>query len=369
MGFPKAGSSALQQFFNINQDILLKNGILFPQSGKTVPHAENHFRAYFCFMEHDHHLCPKNIKSPEEEWGKIIREGENISADIFISSEALMNLSKEHLYTIKKIVRERYIIKPIIYIRRVDEFITSLCNQLIKEAELTSSIINIDNQSKLLNKLFAKIRDISDVFSKDNIIVRPYEKEQFYNNSIFADFLHYGLNMELTDEFRLPNRIVNISLGKDSIEYKKIVNFLPITLEQKNKSLPGLLKYRVDKKEERPKLSSNKDLLKLIEQVKEEEQWIAREILGKKDGKIFYGKLPDENENYQPYEGLDFYKIMDISKYILMQTFPYESEEEINHKLKNIYQTTKQNTLNEEVNKDIIRGVMSVVINQFIPQN
>ena len=107
----------------------------------------------------------------------------------------------------------------------------------------------------------------------------------------------------------------------------------------------------------------------IVEQVKEEEQCIAREILGKKDGKIFYGKLPDESENYQPYEGLDFYKIMDISKYILMQTFPYESEEERNHKLKNIYQATKQNTLNEEVNKDIIRGVMSVVINQFIPQN
>lgn len=336
MGTAKTGSSALQLFFDMNRKLLLKNGALYPSSGRTISHATNHFRLYFCFEQQDHFLCPDDIKSPTVEWGEVLKEGTNFDSDLLVSSEALINLSIDHLKIVKEIVGSNYIIKPIIYIRRADHFLTSLYNQLIKEEELTSRYININQQSKNLKDQYRKIIDISNLFGKDQTIIRPFEINQFYIKNIFSDFLHYTINIELTDKFIIPEQEINHSLGQDTLEYKRLINSLSLTVFQKNKSLPGLLKYSIEHKEKKSIICSNKDYLKLIEAVQEEEKWIATEILKRKEGKLFYAPTPEVSETYQPYEGFDLLKAIEISKYLLKMKFPEENNEKIAMRLKYI---------------------------------
>jgi hypothetical protein len=134
IGMAKTATSSLQQFFNDNNKRFMRYNIIYPQNGRVLPRATNHFRLYFCFMEQDHHLCPPNIEEAKFEWQKVMNEVINTGFNVLISSEAFINLKIEHFYNIRNYVGNNYnlILTPLK--KRVDK--TSPNYTLAKKQEV-----------------------------------------------------------------------------------------------------------------------------------------------------------------------------------------------------------------------------------------
>jgi hypothetical protein len=227
MGFPKTATSSIQMFLNTNKKILLQDkGVLYPDAGKINEYSINHFRGYFCFMEKEHFLCPKNIREPKEEWGDILREGLEYDANLLLSCEAFINLSIKHIELIMDIIDHEYILKPIIYIRRLDEYINSWYNQIVKEENWTSTDIRFDYYLKNLREKFSKIKDIALLVGKENMIIRGYENDQLYNDNIYDDFFVHVFSNTITKKYELPSEHINHSLSKKTLEYKTNCKFI-----------------------------------------------------------------------------------------------------------------------------------------------
>ena len=76
--------------------------------------------------------------------------------------------------------------------------------------------------------------DWQDIFGTQSLIVRPYEKEQFYQGNIFSDFLHHVFGIELSNDFTLPLKQENTRLHRVALEYQRLINCLSLKEEQKD---------------------------------------------------------------------------------------------------------------------------------------
>lgn len=76
---------------------------------------------------------------------------------------------------------------------------------------------------------------IGSYIGKENITVRVFDRKRFLGNTIYADFMHC-VGLEYTDEYKVEEEIQNISLTKNNIEIKRILNTLP-ELDERNNNL------------------------------------------------------------------------------------------------------------------------------------
>jgi hypothetical protein len=301
VGTHKTGTTALQHFFSLNREVLRKKGIEYPNDvgGEAGQH-----RLGWSFQKERGRPCrlaPSDMGSSEKEWALAIACG---SHKILISSETLCKCNSDNIRLIKKYT-SGYQVKIIIYFRRQDTMANSMFNQIIKAS---------DRKVKDYNQFIYKmnyldfLKEFAEVFGKESIIVRPYEKQQFYNGTIFADFLFYALRMELTDEFEIPKESLNSRLHRVVLEYKRLVNFLPMTPQQIFDTLYPLLeiscRYYQEEKADYPLLSPLRQL-EVIHQYDVINQQVAREYLGRENGKLFYDPLPQPEDDWQPCERLD----------------------------------------------------------------
>jgi len=154
------------------------------------------------------------------------------------------------------------------------------------------------------------------VFGKENICVRPYEKQQYVGGDIFSDFLHQ-LGLEMTDEFQKPPRQINTSYRVDALEAMRLLNALPLACHQEIDAL--LQRYSDTKGRDGDwpyALLSPAQRLSVCEFYAEANASIARNFLNRSDGRLFYEPLPDPSEPWQPYPGLSDAQIVEIIRYI-----------------------------------------------------
>ena len=251
--------------------------------------------------EHEH---PKDLKSPAQEWSDVLKAHDST---ILISSEILFKCCQEYIQAVREYTSE-YDVKIIVYLRRQDRMMNSVVNQLTKQnSETWTDIYQISPEHTSPKKDYFKfMQPCADVFGKENIIVRPYEKGQFYGGSIFSDFFHFVFSLELTDEFLLPERDHNSRLHRVALEYKRLINFLPLALDQKRNTVEPLRLYSqqlYSQKREDYDILSPVQCLEIIHQHDKSNENIAREYLGREDGRLFYDPLPDPSKPWKPYPG------------------------------------------------------------------
>ena len=218
IGTHKTGTTALQYFFAMNQVLLKEKGIEYPLPEKMQ--KKDHRRLAMAFYpNHDAPYCEviSGIKDPDEEWSGFIEA--RSEKKLLISSEQFFICSPEIISKIREIT-STYNVKVICYIRRQDELEESWYNQSIKGFRSCGSL-PVSTGEYDTPKHFSGWEDI---FGPENMIVRPYEKEQFYGGCIFSDFLHHVFDIELTDEFVLPEKRENARLHRITLEYQRLIN-------------------------------------------------------------------------------------------------------------------------------------------------
>jgi len=317
IGVEKTGTTALQKFFKINEHCLKKRGILYPNSFRRELH--NHSPLVKLINPRDCNDLKSLLNSNFEK--------EKISLDKEIDSfkEKIILFSSEHLSSRlnqkEKIRKLEFLsnygkVIVIIYVRRQDQAFMSQYDTGIK-VSVKNCLKDFMSQSDYF-QYFKIVSNYMELTSKENIVVRPYEKQQFYKANIFADFLHYAFNLELDNEFIIPGKNLNPRFSRDVLEFKRYINKLDCDQKDKIKINSYLLRISEQEDPNTQKtfqdnsFLSPRERLDIINKYEESNALIAREYLCREDGRLFFDPLPDPNEFWEPYPGLSIEKAIKI---------------------------------------------------------
>ncbi len=308
-GTPKTGTTAIQTFCAENRKVLKEQGVCYPNLGFRFPgigvNRNGHFLVRKETDDQKKRLYEQEDANRQKGFARIEKLLEQYP-NVVLSDEQYWN-NKE--LTTKKLKEYKEIFhqmgadtKLIVYLRRQDLLIQSYWAQQVKEGMTLSFQEYIQSGKYKYFKLdyYKRLKTFADALGKENIIIRVYEKQQYYGEkpSILADFLHiFGL--ELTDEYKDPERVVNTSLEGMCLELKRILNHMPVYKTKMN----FLVGYLRDVQEERvgktgytkSKYFSRQEQADFMEQYEEGNAAIAREYLGREDGRLFYDPVLAED--------------------------------------------------------------------------
>jgi hypothetical protein len=293
----KTGTTALQEFFWENRRILAESGISYPKLG---------------VKSGAHHLLSPHIPVfladewqfiSVEDWApKLATDG---SSPILLSSELIAWTMEETALAFCACLKEWFEPKIVIYLRRQDNLLMAGYNQQIKAGTQKRDI-----QAVLRNQLnrydyAARLSPWTRVLGKENIIVRPYERQQFYRSDIRKDFLHHVFGIEVNTNYTIKSKNSNPRLSFPAMEYKRLINNLIVDTSQSTQFNKPLLKYSTindgssDRIYSTQALLSPKERREILEKCTAANEMIAREYMGRTDGRLFYEASPDNDKEWE----------------------------------------------------------------------
>lgn len=316
IGMGKTGTTALQSFFWTNRELLAKNGILYPYLG-MIEGAHHLLSPYHpSFLKEDCNFVDVDV------WGPMLLNA--VQPNILISSELMVWASEESVIQFCEKLKQLFQVKIVIYLRRQDNIIMASYNQVIKDGSQRENL----NDSEL-EKLFLqfnyeqKLKPWRTALGKENIIVRPYEKGQFYEGDIIKDFMHYVLGLEFTNQYSVEKENQNPRLSTSAMEFKRLLNNLIFNTKDSDRFIRVLLDYSREEDSSSTEAFSSKSILpshkrlELLRRSTKLNERIARDYLKRENGMLFYDPLPDVNEQSKVTQELTQAKIIDIAEFIV----------------------------------------------------
>ncbi len=317
IGTVKTGTTALQQFFHLNRQVLKNHNISYPENRDN--RAAHHRLSWSLALSEGKTFSPNwpvDLASPEDEWNFLQRQCSD--QKVLLSSEDFSFRSWQSILTLKKKFPE-FNVKIIVYWRRRDYLEESWYNQLIKGGDrLFGHKVGMGLADKKQLELWAA------AFGRENIVLRPYERGQLYQKDVLADFMHHVFGLELDSGFKLPENRANDRLHQVALEYKRTLNHLDLSLKQKRKIVDPLRDIsNVFYQEGRKSFPvfAPPQRLDIIQKCADENAAIARDYLGREDGVLFFEPLPQPDDEWQPYNELLTEDVLKINNY-LAQHYP-----------------------------------------------
>lgn len=218
IGTHKTGSTSIQHWLKENSHVLTANNFYYPMDGRYFypPEASASLLAHAILGNQPEYI--KNIKINYDACvSDIKRDVINSSCEtIIISSEHFSHaISIDAIKNILNLFVDLFeSISIIIYLRRQDTRLESSWTQDIKTFLHFKSFdqyfedhFNADEWN-----YFDLLSNWSSVFGKHNIIVRPFEVNQFFNTDLISDFKNIINFSAKTDDTKLKNQSPPISL-------------------------------------------------------------------------------------------------------------------------------------------------------------
>lgn len=299
IGMPKTATSALQHFFALNRNVLKDFDVTYPLSGKRQAHHRLGWSINIQDNSANQWWFDKDLLDCQEEWRKVLTQLS--SEKNLLSTETLWGFDKAKIALVKKMTSQ-FNVRIVIYIRRQDTLIDSWYNELVKIGIFRKPPEGCDKVISL-----APVKKWAEFFGKSNIIIRPYEKQQFHNGTVFSDFLHYVLKIELTDRFILPQKGTNSSFHRIALEYKRMINFIPLSAFESGELRRALQEVSTMLQQKgfiNYPAFSPRQRLQIYREYNKAYAAIAHEYLSRKNGSLFYDAPPDPSEEWQPYNSL-----------------------------------------------------------------
>ncbi|MFW5961143.1 MAG: glycosyltransferase, partial [Desulfohalobiaceae bacterium] len=288
VGAGKTGTSALQSFFYANRDKLKNAGVYFPKAGLRVDNEMiDHHRLsdHGAFAEGNALDLWRAIQ--QQRLGKAVVTSEYLHNKLSTPGGQLFFENIRDIFETKQV-------RIIFYIRRYSQWLQSVYAQFVKNGKLSSEFNEFARKhtKNPIKQLFL----LADIFGDKNIIVKPYEKKQFYGGDIFRDFCHL-INIPWDDSFVLPKDNKNPSLTLEALELKRRLNKLEIDPESHkiiNMKLHSFSSQNMGNKIYKfHNIISYKEQLEIEKQFESKYQEIARRFMGRSDGELFKDKYLD----------------------------------------------------------------------------
>ena len=236
IGTPKTATSSIQLFLSENRKTLEQHGYCFPKQPHKYPYVSQNRNAHFMLGDKNSANQPtkEEIERDLLEGIEMVRECFKQYDNVILTDEDLWRASSYSRkdvfpYLEQEAQREGYQVKIIVYLRRQDKYMVSLWNQNIKHAsrplteQINEYMERLQKKFKLVLDYASKLDRLSELFARENIIVRRFEPQSWVNHSIIHDFMDC-IGLELTDDFQLPSEMANPSLNLNCAEIKRILN-------------------------------------------------------------------------------------------------------------------------------------------------
>lgn len=328
IGLPKTGTTSIQSYLLANKKELERSSICYP----TPLSSEGHHSESLILLrdiESSKTLAwhkPATEAADRFDGGvnglkqRILEEVKDCNK-IIISSEGII----EEFDTIKKVKLFfdffcDYEIFVILYIRRIDFMINSAILQHVKVSQPISDAVikkNIDfrvNQQKKIPELLSVW---GKVFGEQNIIVRPFEKQQLFKNNVVTDFLsliNSDLSQDKIDGFK------NSSISILCAYFMADILPYPSYIRNREDALLGsiLINSEIinDKKNFEINILSPKERIEIINSLEDTYECISNKYL-KNQRRLFISPLPDLDDEWQEFSGLNYTNTKVIYKDII----------------------------------------------------
>lgn len=288
IGTHKTGTSAIQDFLSLNRRALSRQGVLYPQKTR---------RDYFENKDETVIVPDRQFKN----YQKLVRLGRSKNKHVTLSNEAFSLMDdpspiRAALGDVETII--------VCYLRRQDNFIQSYYNQEVKHAGNYCEIMAYQPPTTLdYDEMLARW---TKVFGKKNIVVRPYEKQQFKNQDLIADFLEI-IGLDLSADFKKLKKNANPRLPTETIEYMRLLNCLIKDKKQRKKVKIRLMDYSASRFADGTEaifhnhaLFSPHQKREIIARYEASNQKVARDYLGREKGGLFHEALPHGDNSGVP---------------------------------------------------------------------
>ena len=311
VGMDKTGTTAVQSFLRKNRSLLKKeSGLCFPQTGQWQDYSHHPF-AFSVFGQHGYEA--KNLKVLFKSLAKESRNAKRV----LLSSECLFKApTRAEFILFRKLCEEHFSsIKVLVYLRPQDAWVESR----YKHSVLSGDEIPLD---KLMGAFFCDylpyIDRWADAFGRENVQVRPFQREQFFGKDVYSDFMH-ALGLELHDRYRFPESNLNVALSLDGVAFKSCCNrigFLGEAVHQLNSFLVEHAGKSSRTKSE-SSLLAPAERTNLLTGCEESNRAIAIRYLNRSDGKLFTSAADAQKIEWKEYLGLEKSSINEIRDFIL----------------------------------------------------
>lgn len=292
IGNYKTGSTAIQHFLGDNREAFLKQGYYIPLTG---------------FDGTAHHewiwaLRNEKMARPQEELYRDLRaEIEHCGYDhILASSEVFFNGLNAQAF--QEAIGEDFQVRVICFLRRQDLFLSAFYQQMIKHwrYRITKKPVAEDLVKGPSVQYLESIKRWEEICGPDNIVVLPYEKSQM-NEGLVVSFI-WALQRDASQfSVKTKAKQVNTTIHRELLEFLRIANNVEMTKEEHEALLEVLsnISGRV-KNSKFSKLSalSPQSRQDILDHFAEDNVTIARDYMGRADGRLFYDAPPDLDEEW-----------------------------------------------------------------------
>jgi hypothetical protein len=316
IGTPRTGSTAIQIFCDTNRESLLQNNVLFPKTGFRAKLAGRGWRT----PGHDD-LIPalrNNYSTILEDLRSEIAKYPN--ARILLVSSENFSLHPDMPKLVMKKFNYFDKILIIIYLRRQDLYLESLYGEFISGGWYKTSVKTKDfflnykaPYGNIERNYYRLITNWSETFGKENIIVRPFEKEQWFEGDLIKDFFN-SAKLPWSDSFELHFRKTrNISLSTQVYKVLRELNSLPLDKDLYREAIDEVYDKLGSFECKKKKLFSSPKLRnKILYKYKISNARVAKEYLGDKDGILFRSQPVAKDEPWEPVKVQDPEIVLEI---------------------------------------------------------
>ncbi len=307
IGLHKTGTTAIQRFLAANRKALEKTGYLYP--GTKPAH---HFLRWLWKQTNAGNNIPQKTH-------ELFQEINGSQSDMVILSSEMFTAGKENnaaklREVLQDHVKEPWNAKIIIYVRRQDHWLESRYNENIKNCyvhtpnELKKCTFKefLDNYRMYYQlDYYTRLQPWNEVFGKENIIVRPYERGQLHGD-IITDFLH-TVGIDAREGFSFPEKeYANTGLTPDAVEMLRLYNrYLYLGPKIRCILRDKILKQTFTKAPfSGYAYLSSSERYNLLKEYEISNRKVAAEYLGRTDGRLFTEECPDPSRTDDGYGGL-----------------------------------------------------------------
>jgi hypothetical protein len=222
VGPPKTGTSAIQNWFSENTEILLTKGVYYPKHALDPNGVSSGNLSTVCnIVQHAELGKPATIKISEEKISALLAEFNKSGCHcLFLSSEFFI----QHMLALKKSIPN---VRFIAYLRNPIEIMESNYNQGVKRAGF-SHCINLASFNTMPHVNY--LLDYVESADKESLVLRFYEVS--FNGT--ASLIDDVLTLLEVEGVNVAKKSVNNSYHFEALEVKRwLNNFTLGTLEHK----------------------------------------------------------------------------------------------------------------------------------------
>ena len=307
LGTGKTGTTTLQYFVASNKELLKQKGILY-----SCVNLDTNRHIYLSHIVHlytndkkEDNFLKDSIKNLKEELKQ------NSTTDFLFSSEDVLWWHKDVdkvALALKDFFTEVGFddIRIILYIRSQEDLLLSLCSQETKNADPTYNAKESkpENSSRFqMYEYKALAKAFMNTFGKENLILRLFDKNEFYKGDLIKDFLHI-FNLDLDESFTLPP---NQNEGLDLLGFELLdaINKHFDTYSWSPNGRSAYIPFDIqgsffNSKDPALKFMPKKEIYKAyIEYFEESNEWVRKEFFPHKDRLFPKKDLSNYKENYE----------------------------------------------------------------------